>query len=289
MNEQQRKLVVQIDDQEVQRTLGAGSFTRNEALSNSAEDLSNFNSTNIPVTESQLLESRVENEKFNENMSKNPREKIEEILKTSKGSIIQTIIRDYVALYRNMDIILEGVLDIMPIRRGELNEKEVAISQMVDHVDFLTCKFVVLVPLMEDVQRQSKMIDQFSEIATISDGYLDYARELFSMFIAFMTFSGLFSFELLALKEVEHVTKRPPAERLSEEESGAACNRRGNPHFDQPAEHRPAALAHADAAHRKGGRAPLARVDVDGAGRRVAPGNLRQVLQKAARAHVGPN
>jgi hypothetical protein len=152
-------------------------------------------------------------------MKKNPREKIEEILKTSKGSIIQTIIRDYVALYRNMDIILEGVLDIMPIRRGELNEKEVAISRMVDHVDFLTCKFVVLVPLMEDLQKETKMIEQFSDIATISNGYLDYARELFSMLIAFMTFSGLFSFELLALKEIEHSKKKTFLEELSAENS----------------------------------------------------------------------
>lgn len=208
----------------MQRTLGAGLFNPNEALSNSTEDLSNYNTNNIPVTESQLLESKVENEKFDENMRKNPREKIEEILKTSKGSIIQTIIRDYVSLYRNMDIILEGVLDIMPIRRGELNEKEVVISRMVEHVDFLTCKFVVLVPLMEDMQRDTKMIVQFSEIATISNGYLDYARELFSMIIAFMTFSGLFSFELLALKEVEYVNKKPPTERISEEESTPKTN-----------------------------------------------------------------
>ena len=174
---------MQIDDHEVQRTLGEGNFNRNEALSNSTENLSNYNTNNIPVTESQLLESKIENEKFEENMGKNSREKIEEILKTSKGSIIQTIIRDYVSLYRNMDIVLEGVLDIMPIRRGELNEKEVAISQMVEHVDFLTCKFVVLIPLMEDLHKEAKMIIQFSEIATISNGYLDYARELFSMVI----------------------------------------------------------------------------------------------------------
>jgi hypothetical protein len=203
----------------VQRTLGEGSFTPNEALENSSEDFSNYNTNNIPVTESQLLESKIENEKFDIKMKQNSREKIEEILKTSKGSIIQTIIRDYVALYRNMDIILEGVLDIMPIRRGELNEKEVAISRMVDHVDFLTCKFVVLVPLMEDHQKESKMIEQFSDIATISKGYLDYARELFSMFISFMTFSGLFSFELLALKEIEHSKKKRFLEELSEKDS----------------------------------------------------------------------
>lgn len=210
---------MQIDDHEVQRTLGEGNFNRNEALSNSTENLSNYNTNNIPVTESQLLESKIENEKFEENMGKNSREKIEEILKTSKGSIIQTIIRDYVSLYRNMDIVLEGVLDIMPIRRGELNEKEVAISQMVEHVDFLTCKFVVLIPLMEDLHKEAKMIIQFSEIATISNGYLDYARELFSMVIAFMTFTGLFSFELLALKKVEYSKKKPQNENFSEEES----------------------------------------------------------------------
>lgn len=216
--------MVQIDDEEVQRTLGTGTFNPNEAINISTEDLSNYNTNNIPVTESQLLESQIENQKFDQNMKKNAKEKIEEILKNSKGSIIQTIIRDYVALYRNMDIILEGVLDIMPIRRGELNEKEVAISQMVDNVDFLTCKFVVLVPLMEGQQKESKMRDQFSEIATISKGYLDYARELFSMIIAFMTFSGLFSFEMLSLKKVESSKKRQKKDNLSEDESKSIDN-----------------------------------------------------------------
>lgn len=212
--------MVQIEDQEVKQHLEH--FPAQEALTNSTENISNYNTNNIPVTESQLLESQIENEKFKKDMKKNSREKLEEILKTSRGSIIQTIIRDYVSLYRNMDVVLEGVLDIMPIRRGELNEKEVVISQMVDHVDFLTCKFVVLIPLIEAQQNDSKMITQFSEIATISNGFLDYARELFSMVIAFMTFSGLFSFEMLALKPVDNLSQSTLMLGLPDEESNGS-------------------------------------------------------------------
>ena len=120
-----------------------------------------------------MMASQLENQNFQEAMTKSPREKIELILLNSPGSIIQTIIRKYIKIYNEMVDLLENILDIIPIKRGEITEKEIEIDKMINKVDFLTCKFVVLVPLLETQKKNSKLIEQFSELATISESFFE--------------------------------------------------------------------------------------------------------------------
>lgn len=91
----------------------------------------------------------------------------------------------------------------MPLRRGELQERETTMTKLLTQCDFLTCKFVVLVPLVEQQSQTKELVTQLKEIKQLSVSYFDYASQLFSLLISFLSFKGIFSLEMLFLQEEE--------------------------------------------------------------------------------------
>ena len=104
-------------DAEVQRELQTGRFDPNPALARNTDidgiagtlkqqNPSGNGPLTAPQSESQLYQSQLENMECKINLAKTAREKIEAALIGSSGSLMQTIIRSYLTLYKSEFCIL---------------------------------------------------------------------------------------------------------------------------------------------------------------------------------------